>query len=95
MRFLTLPIVLLGNGVAPHIFQFVKFPVLRKHYVYHHVHIVDQYPLGRLEPFMMIGLLVAMDPYLVFYIVGNGSYLGLIGRLTDNKEIGHRLIDLS
>ncbi len=81
--------------IAPHIFQFIKLTCLRRHYVYHHIYIIDQHPLKPAEAFMMIWVLTAFFLNKPFHIFRYGSYLWLVARLTDDKKICYSFIDLS
>jgi len=74
--------------IAPHLLEFVKLPGFRMHHMYHHVHIIDQHPLGRRPALMFVRQFAALFFYLVFHRVGNGFYLGGIGGFTHDEEIG-------
>lgn len=63
--------------------------------MYHHIHIVDQYPVQVLITFMVVDDLVAIIFYLLLNMFRNSANLGLAAGFTNDKEIGHRLMDLA
>lgn len=85
----------LAGCITPHLFEFIKFPYLGKHYMDDYVHIIDQHPLQVIIPLMMIGILLAPVLYLFFQVFCDGPDLGLIICLTDNKKISDSLVDLA
>lgn len=84
-----------GSGIAPHVFQFVKFPGFREHYVYYYVYIVDQYPLKVVQAFMMVRLFVASVFHFLLNVLRYGADLGRVIRLTNDEEIRNGFMNLS
>ena len=80
--------------IAPHFFQFVKFPVFREHYVDNYIHVIDQYPLQVVEPFMVVWIFSAFFFNLVFQVFRNSPDLGLAVCFTNDEEISNSFVDL-
>src|SRR6185312_10499364 len=90
-----LSLVFFLGGIAPHLLQFVKTPVLRQHYVHHNIDIVDQDPLISLSAFVFVGELIAVLSHLVFHRIRYRLDLGGTGCLAKDKKIRHCFRDLS
>lgn len=91
---LTLFIMFLGGGIAPHFFEPVKLPVFGVHHMHHYVNIIDQDPLCSGGSFMMVGLLGTFLQHFILDIIGDRPDLRLTGSFTDNEKISHCFIDL-
>src|SRR5690349_9736804 len=75
--------------IMPHFFQFVKFTGFRQHNMNHNIYKIDQYPMGSLEPFRMIGLFTHSYLHMLLYEVRNCFNLGSTGGFADDKEISN------
>lgn len=85
--------MLQAGRITPHLFQPVKFPAFRMHHMHHHIHIIDQHPLGGMGTFMMKRLFFTFLQYLVLDIICNSPDLRLTARFADDKKISHCFID--
>lgn len=62
--------------------------------MHHHIYIIDQHPVQVMITFMMVGVLLTGTIYPCLYILCDSPHLRLVTRLTDDKKISHRFIDL-
>ena len=81
--------MLLGNGITPHFFQFVKLPAFGQHDMHYHIYIINQYPLLCLPALVFVGHFTTFIFYFIFNKVGNGFNLGITVGLANNKKIGN------
>lgn len=93
--FLSILTVLSEKGITPHFFEPVKRAAVGMHDMYYYIHVIEKYPLQLLLPLLPIRTFRTNLFDLVYDIVCNSPYLGGITGLTNNKEIGYCLIDLS
>ena len=90
---LTLFIMFLGGGIAPHFLQPVKLTAFGMHHMHHYVNIIDQDPLCSGGAFVMIGFLGTFLQHFILDIIGDRPDLRLTGSFTDYEKISHGFID--
>ena len=79
--------MLYHGGIAPHLFQAIKLPGLGQHYMYHHIYIIDQYPLLGLPAFVLIRYLTAFFLGVSLNKICNGTQLGSVACLANDEKI--------
>src|SRR5688572_2177704 len=87
--------MLLQGCIAPHFFEPVKLPGIRKHHMHHYVHIVYQYPLKGLKTFMMIRVFAANFLYFMLNVFSYCFDLRLVPGFTNNKKVRYGFINLT